>query len=76
MAMVALGAADCNFEYGIHAWDVAAGDIIVREAGGVVIDPAGGPLDIMSRRVLCASSQQLATQVAELLTQFYPEPRD
>lgn len=76
MAMVALGAADCNFEYGIHAWDVAAGDLIVREAGGVVIDPAGGPFDIMSRRVLCASSQELANQLSKLLTQFYPEPRD
>lgn len=26
---------------GVHAWDMAAGDIIVREAGGTVIDPAG-----------------------------------
>lgn len=39
--MVALGGADISFEFGIHAWDVAAGDIIVREAGGVCIDPAG-----------------------------------
>jgi len=28
-------------EMGLHAWDMAAGDIIVREAGGTVIDPAG-----------------------------------
>lgn len=41
MATVALGGADCYFEIGIHAWDMAAGDIIVREAGGVVIDPSG-----------------------------------
>lgn len=41
MCMVALGGADISFEFGIHAWDVAAGDIIVREAGGVCIDPAG-----------------------------------
>lgn len=26
---------------GIHAWDMAAGDIIIREAGGSVMDPAG-----------------------------------
>jgi myo-inositol-1(or 4)-monophosphatase len=41
MAMVAMGGADAYVEYGIHAWDVAAGDLIVREAGGIVIDPAG-----------------------------------
>lgn len=41
MCMVALGGADISFEFGIHAWDIAAGDLIVREAGGVSIDPAG-----------------------------------
>lgn len=41
MTMVAMGAADANFEFGIHAWDIAAGALIVEEAGGAVIDPAG-----------------------------------
>lgn len=76
LAMVALGSADANFEYGVHAWDMAAGDLIVREAGGVVIDPAGGPLDIMSRRVLAASTPELANELIKLITQYYPEPRD
>ncbi|XP_055845653.1 inositol monophosphatase 1 [Episyrphus balteatus] len=76
MVMVALGAADCNYEFGIHAWDVAAGDLIVREAGGVVIDPAGGEFDMMSRRVLAASSMELAQEISKNLTQFYPQPRD
>uniref|UniRef100_A0A8D8FCF2 Inositol-1-monophosphatase n=1 Tax=Culex pipiens TaxID=7175 RepID=A0A8D8FCF2_CULPI len=76
MAMVALGGADFNYEYGIHAWDIAAGDLLVREAGGVCLDPAGGPLDLMSRRVLAASSQELADKVVAKLTQYYPQPRD
>ncbi|KAH8380398.1 hypothetical protein KR009_010435 [Drosophila setifemur] len=76
MAMVALGAADANYEFGIHAWDVCAGDLIVREAGGVVIDPAGGEFDIMSRRVLAAASPELAQDITKVLTQFYPLPRD
>ncbi|XP_058064096.1 inositol monophosphatase 1-like [Anopheles bellator] len=76
MAMVALGGADFNYEFGIHAWDIAAGDLLVREAGGVCLDPAGGPLDLMSRRVLCASTQELADQVVAALTQYYPQPRD
>lgn len=76
MAMVALGSADVYFEYGIHAWDIAAGDLIVREAGGVVHDPSGGPLDLMSRRMLCASSQELANEFVKIIQQYYPEPRD
>lgn len=101
MAYVALGGADANYEFGIHTWDIAAGEhgahsfsihfslfilyvivsfglgmLIVREAGGVVIDPAGGPLDLMSRRVLAASSIEIAKDLSKLIAQFYPEPRD
>ncbi|XP_015607059.1 inositol monophosphatase 1 [Cephus cinctus] len=73
MCMVALGGADGHFEFGIHAWDIAAGDLIVREAGGICIDPAGGPLDLMSRRVLCAATTELAQELAKSLIQYYPE---
>jgi len=37
MCTVASGRADAYWEFGIHAWDIAAGDLIVREAGGVVL---------------------------------------
>ncbi|XP_053607435.1 inositol monophosphatase 1 [Plodia interpunctella] len=73
MAMVALGGADAYFEFGIHAWDIAAGAIIVREAGGVCIDPAGGAFDLLSRRVLCAGTMELAQELAKTLAQYYPE---
>ncbi|XP_063853238.1 inositol monophosphatase 1-like isoform X1 [Scylla paramamosain] len=74
MAMVALGGADVVFEFGIHAWDTAAAAVVVAEAGGVVLDTAGGPFDLMRRRVLCASSPELAQEVAGLLTQYQPTP--
>jgi len=41
MATVASGGADSYYEQGIHAWDVCAGEIIVKEAGGAVIDFSG-----------------------------------
>ena len=41
MCMVACGSADAYFEYGIHCWDIAAADVIVREAGGVTMYPTG-----------------------------------
>lgn len=76
LATVAAGAADVYFECGIHAWDIAAGDIIVREAGGAVLDFQGGPFDLMSRRVLCASSRALAEKLASVLLPFPELPRD
>ncbi|XP_077868290.1 inositol monophosphatase 1-like [Saccoglossus kowalevskii] len=64
MCEVARGNADAYYEFGIHCWDYAASDLIVREAGGVVIDTEGGALDLMARRVLAASSQKLADQIS------------
>ena len=41
MCFVAAGKLDAHFTYGIHIWDMAAGDLIVREAGGIVCDTSG-----------------------------------
>lgn len=68
MCYVAKGSSEAYYEYGLHCWDMAAASLIVREAGGVVLDPTGNDLDIMSRRVLCASSDQLAKTVSARLT--------
>lgn len=76
MSYVAMGASDAHYEFGMHAWDMAAVDLLVREAGGICMDPSGAPLDLMSRRVLCASSIELANELSKHLTQFYPHPRD
>lgn len=42
LAYVAAGRLDGFFEIGLHSWDMAAGALLVREAGGVVVDFAGG----------------------------------
>ncbi|KAI8930224.1 inositol monophosphatase [Entophlyctis helioformis] len=38
MCLVAEGAVDAYYEAGIHAWDVCAGTVVVREAGGLVLN--------------------------------------
>jgi len=68
MCYVARGSAEAYYEYGLHCWDMAAATLIVREAGGVVVDTTGSELDVMSRRVLCAGSTQLAQTIAPKLT--------
>jgi inositol-phosphate phosphatase / L-galactose 1-phosphate phosphatase len=53
LVSVACGRLDGFYEIGFGGpWDVAAASIILTEAGGTVTDPAGGPFDVMSRRVL------------------------
>ena len=39
-----------------------AGAVIVSEAGGIVLDPSGKEFDIMSRRILVASTQKLVDE--------------
>lgn len=68
MCFVARGISDAYLEYGIHCWDMAAASLIVREAGGVVVDPTGCDFDVMKRRVLCGSSSSLINRIVPLLT--------
>lgn len=76
MCMVAQGFADAYCEFDCHAWDIAAATLIVKEAGGVVVDPSMKPLDIMSRRMLCASTPELAQKLSKLLVQNSPTKVD
>jgi len=39
LCSVACGRIDIYYEYAIHSWDIAAGALIVQEAGGQVCDP-------------------------------------
>ena len=41
MCQVAKGTYGAYVEHGTHVWDIAAGKVIVEEAGGVVVDPSG-----------------------------------
>ena len=65
ICMVASGCADAYYETGLHCWDMAAGVLIVEEAGGVCMDIEGGELDIMSRRLLCSSTSVLAKEIVK-----------
>jgi myo-inositol-1(or 4)-monophosphatase len=42
LAYVACGRFDGFYEYGLNAWDVAGGALLVKEAGGIVTDFSGG----------------------------------
>jgi len=43
LAWVACGRYDGHWEFGLKPWDLAAGALLVEEAGGIVTDSLGGP---------------------------------
>ncbi|XP_072220430.1 inositol monophosphatase 1-like [Leuresthes tenuis] len=75
MCQVATGGADAYYHIGMHCWDIAASAIIVQEAGGVVMDTDGSEFDMMSRRVIAASSSAVANRIAQVI-QAFPCCRD
>ncbi len=46
LAAVAAGRLDGYWEQRLGAWDIAAGALLIREAGGTVTAVSGGPLDL------------------------------
>ncbi|XP_068722296.1 inositol monophosphatase 1-like isoform X2 [Montipora capricornis] len=75
LCSVASGAADLYYEFGIHVWDIAAAGVIAEEAGVTLMDPSGGPLDLMGRRVLAACDKKMAEEVSQHL-ECMDLPRD
>src|SRR6478609_2827267 len=66
LAYVAAGRGDGFFETGLKPWDLAAGVLLVSEAGGIVSDQQGGELSLDRGEVLAASSA-LHAQLLETL---------
>jgi myo-inositol-1(or 4)-monophosphatase len=69
LAYVACGRFEVFYEYGLHPWDVAAGTLIVREAGGRVSDFSGNERNINGDEFLAANSI-VFPEVLEILNKF------
>ena len=68
---IASGRADVYWEFGLSPWDVAAGMLLVREAGGRVTDLDGNDVDIGHPEIL-ACTPRLHAAALQLLG---PGPR-
>ncbi len=66
LAYVAAGRFDAYWEQSVSVWDIAAGVVLVEEAGGIVSDTAGNPLDLRSGTVLGANPRIHGELVAAL----------
>jgi myo-inositol-1(or 4)-monophosphatase len=65
LAHVAAGVFDGFFEFHLSAWDIAAGEILIREAGGLMADFAGGP-DFWQQGSILAGPCVLVREMAAL----------
>lgn len=66
LCYVAAGRCDAYWETAVSAWDVAAGWLLVQEAGGTVTDLRGGPFRLDTRPIL-ASNGHLHEAMIEAL---------
>ncbi len=70
LAMVATGQIDGYWEFNLKPWDVAAGALLVSEAGGRIGAIGGGPLDINAPQALASNGHihaELEGVLADLL---------
>jgi myo-inositol-1(or 4)-monophosphatase len=72
LAYVACGRLDAFWEFGLKPWDMAAGNLIVREAGGAVSDMRGRPHHVTtSEDLLADNNAPLHEQILALFAEVF-----
>jgi myo-inositol-1(or 4)-monophosphatase len=66
LAFVAAGRYDAYFEFGLKSWDVAAGMLLVREAGGLIADTEGKAYTLGGPSLLATNGNLRETMVGML----------
>ncbi|MDR1860189.1 MAG: inositol monophosphatase [Bacteroidales bacterium] len=73
MAYVACGRFDGFFEHALHPWDIAAGIILVQEAGGRISDFKGGNNHLFGKEIV-ASNAAYFPQFFQKVNEFLGQP--
>lgn len=68
LAFVAAGRFEAFWEFDLKPWDIAAGILLVREAGGYATTPAGDP-DVLASGDVLAANDRLHQPLCELIRQ-------
>ena len=56
LAYTACGRFDSFYEYSLNPWDVAAGSLLVKEAGGKVCDFKGGNNFLFGKEIIASNA--------------------
>ena len=71
LAFVASGRLDFFWEFGLKPWDMAAGALLVQEAGGRISDMAGGPLQVTASDHILADNNLLHDEVLAAFAEIF-----
>jgi myo-inositol-1(or 4)-monophosphatase len=71
LAYVAAGRLDFFWEFGLKPWDMAAGTLLVQEAGGRTTDMKGGLHSVTGSEHLLADNGILHDQVLEIFEKIF-----
>lgn len=74
LALTAAGVFDGYFELGLRVWDLAAGALLVTEAGGVVSDWEGGQTQLETGDIVAGAAQVHAALLAATNIDSGPSP--
>jgi myo-inositol-1(or 4)-monophosphatase len=69
IAYIACGRFEVFYEYGLHPWDIAAGIIILREAGGKITDFSGNENNLSGEEIVAANSA-VYPEVLQIVRKF------
>lgn len=69
LAYVAAGRCEAFYEYSLKPWDVAAGALLVKEAGGIVTDFSGGDKFVFNQEIV-ASNAGIYRELMEKIADF------
>jgi myo-inositol-1(or 4)-monophosphatase len=67
LCYVAAGRFDAYWATSVQTWDVAAGSLLVHEAGGVITAPDGAPFDVRQGWCAVAGDPALHRELLEAL---------
>lgn len=67
LSNIASGRTDVFLECILSPWDIAAGAILIEEAGGVITDMEGKPIDFSRPSPVLASNKRVAKEALELV---------
>jgi len=70
LAYVAAGRFELFYEYGLNPWDVAAGTLLVKEAGGMVTDFKGDVNFLFGRQII-ASNKRVHGEFMEKVIKYF-----
>lgn len=66
LAYVASGRLDGFWEFGLRPWDIAAGALLIQEAGGLVSDPQGGENYLQSGDIIAGTPKVFKSMLQSL----------